>query len=366
MKHTDSISSIQLAVIVAGTMIGVSLLVLPRFIVERVGTAAPLATVVGVIVSLMGLIAIGFLGKMYPKHTIVGQSKIVLGKYTGNVINSITVMIAIVFMGLETRQFAEVLKGALLPNTPIEVSIVMMIFLCASVGFSNVSNFANIHFFYLPFMVITIFLVLLFAFENVEMYHVLPILGHNVSPYNFLNAVTIICQAISNVFIISILIPYIKHPSKIVKNSVVGFLLGSLIIFLIITMSLAVFGEFEIQNMLWPTLILGRMVQVPGDILARIDAIFLITWIFATFTTLLSYYFFFVHGLAEIVGTKNYKLISIIGYPIAFIAALAPVNIYQVYNLILLTSLIGILFTIVFPILLLIIAKIRKKKGQDT
>lgn len=366
MRHSDPISSIQLAVILISTMIGVSLLILPKMVAEFVGVAAPLTTLMGLSISFLGMLAFALLGKRFPKDTLISYNKTILGKTLGTIFNMIFMVITLVLFGLEARQFAEVLAGALLPNTPIYVSIFLMIIICASINFSNVSTFAYIHFFYLPFMIIPLFIVIGPSFADAEMYHVFPIVGHDVSGKEFYEGAKIICQGISNYIIISMIIPYMKNTKSAVKSSVWGFLIASIFVFSTVTICLAVFGEIKILDMYWPTLVLARMVHVPSEILSRVDAIFLIAWIFAVFTTVLSYYFMFVRGMAEIFKTKKFQRISFTGIPIAMLIALIPQDTYDLYRYIKNAAFIDIFLVIIYPVLLLVIAKIRRKKGSAT
>lgn len=363
MKHSDAITSIQFAVIIMSTMIGVSLLVLPKVVADKAGEASALAGIVGIFIASISLFAITLLGKRFPKQTVIEYNKIILGKYLGNFFSFIIILFFVILMGLETRHFAEVLIGGLLPNTPIQVSIFFMIFLCATIGYNNVSSFANIHFFYLPFILIPIVMLIL-GFKDIEFYHLLPILGHDVSFQDFIGGSLIVSQAITNFFLISMIIPYMKEPEKCVKSGFWGFLLGGFSVLSILVMALAVFGSIEIRQMFWPVLVLGRMIQVPGELLARIDSIVIIAWIFAVFTTLLSYYFVFVRGMVELFKLKKYRIISVLGFPVVFFVALIPEDIYELYDFILSFTLAGLLLVIVYPVILLMVAKIRKKKGS--
>lgn len=278
----------------------------------------------------------------------------------------IVILFFIILMGLETRQFAEVLKGGLLPDTPIQISILLIIFICIAIRFNNVSTFAYIHFFYLPFIIVAILLIIIPSIGDVEVYRLLPILGHDLNFQDYLGSARFAIQALANFLVISMVIPYMKNPNKSMKSSFWGLLIGGFFLWGIVTMSLAVFGDKEAANVFWPTLILARMVQVPGDVLARIDAIFIIAWIFAVFTTLLSYYFLFVRGVAEIFGTKKYRLISYIGSPLVFVIAIIPEDIYVLYDYIVMITFFVSFSTIVYLILLLLIAKLRKIKGDAT
>ncbi|MED3661563.1 endospore germination permease [Ureibacillus sp. FSL K6-8385] len=360
MKHTDFISSIQVAGIIASTIIGVPLMVLPRFIVAEVGEAAILASVVGLILSSISLIAITELGKKYKEYTIIGCNRLLLGKYIGNLLNVLIIVSMMIVMGLEVRQFAEVLASGLLPNTPIEFSIIIMIFLCTLAGFRNVSTFAYIHFFYLPFLLIPM-VFLLFSIKDLETYHLLPVFGHELSLFQFMKGAFLMMAAITNYFVVAMLIPYIKDHENCVKNGIWGLFLGGLAILFCIVMTLGVFGVQELELLYWPVLSLSRIIQIPGEVLSRIDAIILITWIFAVFTTLFSHYFVAVRGTAEIFRTDKFNLISTIMVPFIYVIALIPDNIYEIYDYWINTAFFVLIIYIALPIGLLIIGRIRKR-----
>lgn len=328
-NNRDMISPIQLASIIVSTIIGIAMLAIPQFAVKGAGMGAPFASLIGVMIAFIGLLATVFLGKKFPSQTLIGYSQDLLGKKVGSLLSALVIATFTIIMGLETRQFAEIVAGSLLPNTPIQVAIFFMIFLCATVGFHNVATFAYIHFFYLPLIIFPIILVLLPSFQDFEIYHLTPILGNDPSLMEFMSGAIVVTQAILGFFVVSMIIPYMKDPNKCVKSSIVGFWIGSFFVIFIITMTLAVFGEAEIQQMFWPTLVLGRMVHIPAQILARIDSILLISWIYGVFTTLLSFYFIFVRGVGELFQTGHYRIISLMGLPLIFIIALLPQDIYE-------------------------------------
>jgi spore germination protein len=364
-KDRELVTPIQLAMIVVSTNLGVAMLALPRFVVRGAGLGAPFASLIGVIIGFIGLLAVVFLGKRFPKQTVIGYSETILGKPLGKLFSVLLVIFFALLMGLETRQFAEIVAGALLPNTPIEIAIFFMIFLCATTGFQNIPTFAYIHFFYMPLIVLPIFLVLIPAFQDFEVYHLTPILGNKPTFKSFMSGGLVVTQAILNFFVISMVIPYMKEPRKCVKGGIWGYSIGSFFVVFIITMALGVFGEMEIMQTFWPTLLVGRMAHVPADILARVDAVLLISWIYGVFTTLLSFYFICVRGVSEIFHIKKYRILSFGGVPIIFIIALIPEDIYEMYNYILSVTFGGLFLTILYPVALLAVAMVRKKGGAS-
>ncbi|WP_449540402.1 GerAB/ArcD/ProY family transporter [Ferdinandcohnia sp. Marseille-Q9671] len=362
-KQREKITTVQVAFIVISSIIGVAMLAFPRFVVKGAGTGAPFASLLGVAIGFIGLLAVVYLGKRFPRHTIIKYNEIILGKPIGRFFSVSIILFFMLSMGLETRQFAEVVAGALLPNTPIHVAIFMMIFLCATTGFQNVATFAYIHFFYMPLILFPLALVLLPAIGDIEIYHITPLLGNDPAWRGFLQGGLVVTQTMLSFFVITMVIPYMKKPEACIKGGVFGFLIAGFFVIFTVVMTVGVFGDEEISQMIWPTLILGRMISVPGEILARVDAILVISWIYGVFTTLLSNYFIIVRGIGELFRYYNYRVISLAGFPIIFCIGLFPQNIYEMSHYILIVTFSGLPLLIVYPIILLGIAKFRKKGG---
>jgi spore germination protein len=265
----------------------------------------------------------------------------------------------LVLLGLETRQYAEAIQGSILNNTPIHVAIVVMLFLCVTTTYQNVSTFAYIHFFYVPLILIPIVVILVFAFRDVEMYHITPLLGNEPNFKDFMTGALVVPQAIANFVVIAMVIPFMKNPMKSMKGALWGYGFGAVMILVVITITIAVFGVEEIMQMFWPTLILGRMIQVPAEILSRIDAILLISYIYGVYTTLLSYYFIVVRGICELFRFHNYRLVSILTSPIIFLVAIFPEDIFTMYRYLLAITKYGMNPLLLYPFILLFIASIR-------
>ncbi|MCP8617691.1 GerAB/ArcD/ProY family transporter [Salirhabdus salicampi] len=364
-KPKEQVTNLQLAFIVISTMLGVAILTFVRFVVRDAGIGAPFATFIGILMAFVGLLGIVFVAKRFPNKTIIGYNEIILGKSVGKVLSLAIILVFMVMMGLETRHYAEAIHGSMLPNTPIQVAIIIMIMLCATTSFQNVTTFAYIHFFYVPLILIPIAAILFPAFKDMEVYHITPILGHNPSFKGVMSGALTVTQAIGNFLVIAMVIPFMKHPKKSMKGAIWGYWIGASIVLFIAIMTIGTFGEEEILKMYWPTLVLGRMVQIPAEVLARVDAVLLISWIYGVFTTLLSYYFVVVRGLCELFRFHHYRVISIFGAPVIYFLAMFPDDIYVMYDYILMVSRFGLAPLLFYPFTLLLLAMIRRKKGES-
>ncbi|RKQ28552.1 GerAB/ArcD/ProY family transporter [Oceanobacillus halophilus] len=362
-KPSDKVTNLQLAFIIISTMLGVSMLGLTHFTVRGAGNAAPFASLVGIFIAFIGLMGYVLIGRRFTKDTLVGYNESILGKPIGRLCSFLIVIVFLALTGLETRQFAEAVQGSILPNTPMHISIIAMILLFATTSFQRVDTFASIHFFYVPLILIPIIIVVAPAFRDIEIYHMTPILGNDPTWGGFMNGALAVTQAIGNFVVIAMVIPFMKYPKKSWKGAVGGFWIAGFIVIFMTTMTVAVFGENEIKKMYWPLLNLGRMITIPGEVLSRIDAVLLVSWVYGVFTTLLSYYFLVVRGVCGIFRFHHYRVVSLITAPIIYGIAIFPRDIYTLYDYIRMFSSYGVVPLLVYPFFLLCISIIRKKKG---
>jgi spore germination protein len=161
------------------------------------------------------------------------------------------------------------------------------------------------------------------------------------------------------------LIPHMRQPKKAMKGVFWGLAISGGLYFTIVIAAVGVFGPEETKHLLWPTLELAKTTTLPGNILERLDAAFLAVWVTAVFTTLFSSYYFTIHSISKLFRLRDHKMLSLFVLPYLFIMAMVPQNILQMYEVIEVVGQIGLLITIAYPLLLLVVAAFRKKKGNQ-
>lgn len=361
MENKRDITTMQLAVILINTMIGVTILALPRFVIVEAETAAPSATVGGALIILLGIVIITYLGRAFPNQTLVGYTKHLLGKF-GAVLLIALVILFLLITGLQSRQFGEVIVTSLLPNTPIYVPILIMGLLVVTTSFQAPTIFAYIQFFYLFLTLAPIYFIVIAALGDIDTTNALPILGNEATFKGIMSGGLYVTQVMQSFIIISMIIPFLRKPESAMKAGFWGWFITATTILIIVTVVLAVFGVNEVENMMWPTLVLGRLVRIPAEILQRLDAIFLISWIVAVFTSLLSVYYFVVRLITELFSLKNQRLVALFLYPVVFLVAMWPEDIFQMYDWVFNLRKICLYFTLGIPLLLLVVFKMKGRQ----
>jgi spore germination protein len=363
MEHPRQITVIQGAAILISTIIGVGVLALPRFAVEAADTGASLVTFLGFLLACIGLGLITLLGMRFPKKSIVQYSEDILGKWAGRLGSVLIIIFFAILTALTSREFGEVVITSVLRRTPLEVTVIVMLLLAAISSRHNITVFAYIHHFYFPLVVAPALLIIGLSLKNADALNLQPLLGNE--PKGIWMGVFTVAALFQGSFVFTVVIPAMRRPDKALKAALWGISIAGGLYIAIVMATVAVFGPEETNQLLWPTLELARTTALPAAILERLDAIFLIVWVTAVFTTLLSSYFLTIYCINQLFRLRDHKMFSFFLIPIIFILAIIPQNVIQMYQFIEYIGRAGLIITIAYPSLLLVVAWIRKQREDQ-
>ncbi|MGZ4113083.1 MAG: GerAB/ArcD/ProY family transporter, partial [Tumebacillaceae bacterium] len=191
------------------------------------------------------------------------------------------------------------------------------------------------------------------------------VIGNTPHIGSMMTGVLTVAALFQGMFVFTMVIPAMRRPERAMKASFWGMAIAGGLYFLIVIATVSVFGSEEIKELLWPTLELARTTSLPANILERLDAPFLIVWVIAVFTTIFSSYYLMIHSASELFRLRDHKLFSFFSMPFVFVMAMLSQNVLQMYKIIQIVGQIGLSLTIGYPLLLLVVASIRKKRGDQ-
>ncbi|XEC92898.1 endospore germination permease [Paenibacillus tarimensis] len=363
MDYPRQITVIQAAAVLISTIIGVGVLALPVFAVRGADSGAPLVTLLGILLASVGLWLMAMLGKRFPTKTIIQYSEEILGKWPARIGSLLIICFFAILTSLAAREFGEVVVISVLKRTPLEVTVVVMLLLAAISTRNGVTTFAYVHHLYLPIIVGPALLIVALSLKNAELINLQPFWGNDQS--GMLLGVLTVAALFQGSFIITIVIPAMRNPQKVLKACFWGMFIAGGLYFLSVVASVSVFGAEEIKYLLWPTLELAKATSLPANILERLDAAFLAIWVTAVFTTLFSSYYLTIHSMSKLFRLRDHKMFSFFIFPFVFYFAMIPQNILNLYEIIQIIGRFGLLITIGYPLLLFTVAVFRGKKGEQ-
>lgn len=365
MNDPRQVTAVQTAIIISSSIIGVGVLPLPLIAAVHGGTGAPLVTVIGILISMVSILILSKLGQRFPSKTIIQYSEDVIGKIPA-ILGSICIIAFFALLtALAAREFGEVVVTSVLKKTPLEITVVVMLLLAAVSTRNNMTTFAYIHQFYFPVVVIPAVLIIIFSLKNGNVLFLQPFWGGDHSVLDMLNGGINIASLFQTSFVITMVIPAMRSVKRVMKSAFWGVLIAGGMYVCIVIATIVVFGPKETSKLLWPTLELFKTTSLPANVLERLDAAFLAIWVTAVYTTLFCSYYFTIHSLSQLFKLKDHRMFSIMLIPFVFVLAMLPHNVVHMYDVIIFAGRVGLYITLGYPLLLLLIAMLRKKR-EDT
>ncbi|MGO4374840.1 GerAB/ArcD/ProY family transporter, partial [Paenibacillus sp. MCAF20] len=251
MNQSRQITAMQAGAIMGSTVIGVGVLPLPLFAVRAADSAAPLVTLIGLLLGSIGLSLVIWLGIRFPRKSIIQYSEDLIGRWLASIGSISIIGFFAVLTSLAAREFGEVVVTSVLKSTPVEITVIVMLLLSAIATRNGITTFAYMHYFYFPLLLVPGLLIVALSLKNAEVINLYPIMIQK--PQGVMQGVLTIAALFQGNFIMTLVIPYMLAPRKAIKSGLWGMMIGGGLYVVIVAAAVGVFGAEEIKNLLWPT-----------------------------------------------------------------------------------------------------------------
>ncbi len=355
----DKISIRQMQVLLILDIFGTGVIILPRVVAEYAKQDGWILIILSIALGLIYAFVITSLCGIYPNKTFVELCETIVGKFLAHIIAVIFSIKLILSVAFEIRYFGEIISQTMLAETPFHIICLTMLFVSAYAAMKGYETRARIAELLIFLILVPIVIVFFIASLDVNYTNLLPIA--KTANTDYLKGAYITSFAFSGIDIAMIATPYIVKPEKMKKAvSQVVVILG--LLFLLITLiTIARFGPFEITKQMWPVLEMMDTINIPGSFIERQEALVMSFWIISVFAMVNAGLFFSSLILKDTLKKGKHSYYILLCLPIIFVISYSPKDIFQVGRyLSYLNSTLGIGFLLIIPLVLLIIAKIRK------
>ncbi|TYQ16480.1 UNVERIFIED_CONTAM: spore germination protein (amino acid permease) [Acetivibrio alkalicellulosi] len=360
MDKEIKLKDINMLAFVIQTMIGVRLLTLPRDLVAIASNDAWLSVVVAGLLALIIGYCFYWLGVKHRGLNISQIMEVVLGKFIGKIMQLFIFAYIILSIGLSARTFSDSIQLFLLDKTPRVLVILIIIFTCVYCVFKGLKTISILLDILLPFIIFFLILLLLLASTNMDIDNIHPVLYRGITPV--LSGYVEIVHPYLGLGVVGYVMPYFTNPEKTKKWVFTGVFVVTLFYVAIVLMCIMVFGSKEINELVHPTIILSKTIELEAQLFERAESLFITAWIPITFSTMAVYYYASVLNLKAFLGTNRHNLMIYIQIPLIIIIALFPEDIIKAYHYLKINSYLALLLSIVV-VILPFISIIRFRKG---
>ncbi len=358
-QQENLISPAQAIIIIINYILGVGILTLPRALADEVGTPDIWITI---LISSLFPLAVGFiilmLNNRYPKKTFYQYSSKIVGRILSIIICLSMVTYFITLTSFEVRILAEVTETYLLEGTPIQILLILFLWLTLYLNVGGLNSIARMFQIIFPLTVFIFILLALMSLGLFELKNLRPVLGGGIGPV--LKGIKTTSLSYIGIEILIILSAFLTDPKQGRKVVFVGVLMPTIFYLVTIVIVIGALSLDGVSNLTWPTITLIHSFEFPGIFFERYDSLFLTIWILQIFATISITLYAASLGLSQLFN-KKIKTFMYILLPVAFFISMLPQNLQQAFSL---GDMLGnaaiVLFGII-PIMLLVLSFLRRK-----
>lgn len=372
VDHKGSLTSYQVFVLVVLTVIGAPLLTYPRFVAKEAGNDGVWLNIVAglllsLVVYLISKLCQRFAGQTFAQFIpdLFGAGRMKwFGKGIASLILILFAMYWITQIAFQTRLFSEATSTSLLPNTPIEATILTLLLASTFASYSRPAVIGMLNEILFPLILVPFVLQLYVFFQRGEIIHLLPLFQSDWK--NISKGLVISSLGFTGFEVLLLIMGYSQKIEKAAKVNTGAMLTTVLLLSSTVVAQYAVFGSEELSKSLWSALDFYKEGSSELLVLERIEAFVLGIWVATVFTTVTNLQFVLVRTICETFHVKEEqtKYIAWVLLPFFYGIAMIPENINELFELYAEFSRYGLMISITIPILLLLLAMVRRKRSS--
>ena len=322
----------QFIFILIGGATGAGILSLPRLATQEALQDGWISVFISALVPLISLLLIERLCRIYPKYSLSEITDKLFGKFVGRIFTLGYIAYTILIVSTSIRVFVEITSLYILQRTPTPVILcIYVIFIIYTImnGSTLVGRFNELVFYLLPVSL----LLILPSFTASTYTNLLPI--GEAGLINILKACFALSYSYSRTELIFVYYPMLKQKTRVVRDGVIALGIITFVNVFITIASIVIFGTEVLQKIIWPFILLYKIVDIP--VIERLDLFFLILWTAIAARPSINYSFVSSYSITQFLNLKlekHFSAVSITTGIIIFVVALIPKNVQQVFNII--------------------------------
>lgn len=363
MREEGRISLWQFLMLASGFLIGTSTLITP------IGPArqdAWLAYLLAGILGLNGAWLFSALGRRFPRETPLQYAPRILGRWLGGFFNIIFLWYTLHLGAMVLRNVNELYKLVIMPNTPMLVLAAVFMGLAAwgiRLGMEILGRMAEV---LVPFIILGVAVLTFLTFITPDLArweNLLPFMERGPLPV-LRGAYDAFVFPFGETVVLLVFIPFLTRPDKCLRPFALAVILVTLGTALVVLRNTVVLSASEADRMAFPSLIAVQQINV-ADFLTRLEPVIIFVWTFSVFLKLIIVFYVFVLGTAQVFKLKDYRFLALPAAVLVTFFSLAVFeDISQMFQFDSRSASIYLIpFVLIYPLTLLVVAKIRNIKG---
>ncbi len=362
--HNGRVSVRQVEIFLILQMLNTTILFLPKIAGDYVGRNGYILPLLAIILGVIYIFCIEGITKQFPRDTLVEFLPKIVPKFIAYIIIILFVIKIAIITGLEARMLGEMISQVLLPKTPVQLIILVMLLTVAYLVKSGIEAIGRMGEVLIYFIAVPLILVFLLVVPHGEYMQLMPFFQTN------LRGIGVGTFVVSLIFmpleIMLMLAGLMKETKKVRRAMLVAVITIGIASAIIVLLTYVGVGFNETQRQVWPVLTLMQSMSLNGSMVENQEILMMTGWIFSIFIYLSSGIYF-----TSLIGSRSFKykrenIFVLPLVPIIYFIAMVPENlvaVYDYYNKF--QYYFGIWFILPIPLILALIAKGRRSSYAE-
>lgn len=361
--HNARISVHQAKLMLILQMFNTSILILPRVAARQAGHDGYLLPIVAFFIGAIYIYTLSALTIRFSGETIVEFMPKIVTKPISVIICVLFAIKLIISSGLELRMFSEMISQVLLPRTPIEVIILIMLFAIAYLIKSGIEATGRMAEVLIYFVFIPLIVVLSLVVVKTDYKQVMPFF--TAQPVEALKGAYYTSLTFLPLEFLLMLGAMLKKPKKIKRIAFWAIGIIAVIETIVIVLTFTGVGVIETTRQIWPVITLMENIQLPGSFVENQEILMMSWWVLSIYMYVGGGIYFASQIFSELMHFERENVTVLPLLPVVFLVAIFPGSLVESYKyFIAFQGKYGIWFLFIIPLFLLLIAKVRRVRGD--
>jgi spore germination protein len=358
--HNKKISPRQARLLLILQMFNTSILILPKEAAKWAGQDGYLLPIGAFVVGSLYILVISALSNRFPDEDVVTYSKKLLTKPVGTILVMVFAIQILVIVGLEARMFSEMIGKLLLPKTPIDVILLILLLSTTYLVKSGVEAIGRMAEIIVYFVVVPLVLVLSFGAVKTDYRQLLPFFTAELK--DMVKGVYLVSLTFLPVQFLLVLSNKINKKNKIKTIGLWAVGVIALIEIAIIVLTFTGIGVKESMRQVWPVVALMQNIQLPGSFVENQEILMMSWWVLSIYMYISTGLFVSSTLFSELADFKRENITLLPLVPVVFFIAKVPETLNDTYRYFTnFTNRYGTVFLLFVPLILLVLALLTKK-----
>jgi spore germination protein (amino acid permease) len=293
--------------------------------------------------------------QLYRPTDIYGIHNEVYGKWIGKIVNSLYIVYCLWMFVIVLINYIEVMQTWVFPIVPtwiFSISILLLVIYGVSGGLRVIvgASFFSI--------ILSVWMLgfIGFPIRFADYHHLLPVMESSIT--SILKGTHKMTLTVIGFEILYVVYPFLKEREKVSKFAHLGIAGTNLLYLIVILITITYFSPGQLENTIWPTLSLFKIVKLP--FIERTEYVAVSFWLLIILPNLMLYFWAAIRGVRRTFEKKRKGLIWVFSFVIFFVSLFfnSRSKINQFNDLF---ASMAFYITFCYPFILYILALIKKK-----